>query len=64
MGFIVLSICENAHLCCSLYKLLTPRRELMCDRIKQETGSRGKEQKQNNNNGVKTPREEEERVTL
>ena len=57
-------LCENTHLCGSLHKLLTPRRELMCDRIEREAGSQGKEQKHNNNFVIKTPREGRERVTL
>ena len=56
--------CENTHLCCSLHKLLSPRRELMRGRMEQEAGSQGKEQKHNNNFVVKTPREDGERVTL
>ena len=35
--------CENTHLCGSLHELLTPHRELMCDRIEWEAGSQGKE---------------------
>ena len=58
------NIWENTHLCSSLHKLLTPRRELMCGRIEREAGSQGKEQKHNNNFVVKTPREDGERVTL
>ena len=52
------------HLCSSLHKLPTPRRELMCGRIEREAGSQGKEQKHNNNFVVKTPKEDGERVTL
>ena len=55
--------CENTHVCSSLNKLLTPRRELMCGRIEREAGSLGKEQK-HNNFVVRTPREGGERVTL
>ena len=55
--------CENTHLCSSLQKLLTPRRELMYGRIEREAGSQGKKQK-HNNFAVKTPREDGERVTL
>ena len=57
------SVCENTHLCSSLHKLLTPRREYMCGRIEREAGSQGKE-KHNNNFVVRTPREDGERVTL
>ena len=57
-------MCVNTHLCSSLHKLLTPRRELMCGRIEREAGSQGKEQKHNNNFVVKTPREDGKRVTL
>ena len=36
----------------------------MCGRIEREAGSQEKEQKDNNNFVVRTPREGEERVTL
>ena len=36
--------CENTHLCSSLHKLLTPRRELMCGQIEREAGSQTKTQ--------------------
>ena len=58
-----LNKCENTHLCSSLYKFLTPRRERMFGRIEREAGSQGKEQK-HNNFVVKTSREDGERVTL
>ena len=57
-------LCENIHLCSSLHKLLTPRRELMRGRIDREAGSQGKEQKHNNKLMVRTPREDGEHVTL
>ena len=54
--------CENTHLCRSLDKLLTSRRELMCNRIEREAGSQGKETK--HNFVVRTSREDGQRVTL
>ena len=62
-GKLAESECDNTHLCSSLDKLLTPRRELMCGRIEWEADSQGKEQK-HNNFVVKTPREDGDRVTL
>ena len=53
---------DSTLFCSSVHKLLIPRRELMCGRIEREAGSQGKEQK--HNFGVKTPREDGERVTL
>ena len=58
------SLCENTHLCSSLHKLLTPRREFMSGRIEREAGSQGKEQNHNNNFVVRTPRQDRERVIL
>ena len=58
------SECENTLLCSSLHKLLSPRREIMCGRIKREAGSQGKEQKYNYSFVVKTLREDGKRVTL
>ena len=54
--------CDNTRFCNSLHKLLSPRRELMCGRIRREAGSQSKEQKYNF--VVKTLREDGERVII
>ena len=56
-------LCENTHLCSSLHKILTSRRELMGGWIEREAGSQGKEQK-HNNFVVRTPREDGVSVTI